>query len=130
MLHVSNTTLGHNGHTIIAGGDGSLDLTEKPGAVGLLTPGPREKVLLPESSSSADYLTVSVLPPCAIACINTCAHVKNSQTRAAVPLIEHTQNAAHTGRSGYMALLLRLLCLITQVRRPEFPARDNEVLMG
>ena len=34
VLHVSNTPLGHNGHTTIAGWDGSLDLTDKPGAVG------------------------------------------------------------------------------------------------
>ena len=36
------------------------------------------------------------------------------------------ENTAHTDRDGYIALLLRLLCL-TQVRRPEFPARDKEV---
>ena len=49
--------------------------TEKPGAV--LT---RVRVpgnFLPKSTFSADSLTVSVHPRCAIACINICAHVKN-----------------------------------------------------
>ena len=32
---------------------------------------------LPEPASSADSLMVSAQPPCAIACINICAHVKN-----------------------------------------------------
>ena len=30
-----------------------------------------------QSTSSADSLTVSVQPPCAVACISICAHVKN-----------------------------------------------------
>ena len=34
-------------------------------------------MFLPESASSADSLTVSLQPPCAIACTNVCAHVKN-----------------------------------------------------
>ena len=36
------------------------------------------------------------------------------------------ENTAHTNRNGYHSCL-RLLCL-TQVRRPEFPESDNEVL--
>ena len=47
---------------------------------------------LPESAFSADSLTVSVQPPCAIACINICAHVKKKEKKkalAAIPLFGH-----------------------------------------
>ena len=37
----------------------------------------RHGIFLPESTSGADSLPVSVQPPCAIACINICADVKN-----------------------------------------------------
>ena len=37
----------------------------------------RRRIFLPGSASSADCLAVSVRPPCAIACINICGHVKN-----------------------------------------------------
>ena len=37
----------------------------------------RQGIFLPESTFSADFLTVSVHPPCAIACIYICAHVKD-----------------------------------------------------
>ena len=50
--------------------------TEKPGAI--LT-----RVRVQGSaryfSPSADSLTVSVQPPCAMACINSCVHVKNPE---------------------------------------------------
>ena len=38
-------------------------------------------LFLPESAFNADYLTVSVQPPCAIACINNCVHLKNPKHR-------------------------------------------------
>ena len=37
----------------------------------------REGTFLPESTSSADSVTVSVQPSCTIACINICVHIKN-----------------------------------------------------
>ena len=37
----------------------------------------RHGLFVPESASSADSLTVSVQPPCAIARINMCVNVKN-----------------------------------------------------
>ena len=36
-----------------------------------------KEFFLPASTSSADSLTVSIQPPCAIACINICEHTKN-----------------------------------------------------
>ena len=39
----------------------------------------KQRIILEKSLFSLDSLTVSVLPPCAIACINTCVHVKNSK---------------------------------------------------
>ena len=51
--------------------------TEEPGAI--LRPPVRQGMFLPESAFSADSLTVSVQPPCAIACINICVHVKNPE---------------------------------------------------
>ena len=52
--------------------------TEKPGAIQTgSSPRCGEGLVLPESTSSADSLTVSVQPPCEIACINICVHVKN-----------------------------------------------------
>ena len=54
--------------------------TEKPGAILTRVPVPDSaKDFLPETTSSADSLTVSVQPPCAMTCINICAHVKNPQ---------------------------------------------------
>ena len=63
--------------------------------------------------------------PCAIACVNICAHVKKSQTLAAIPLFGHTKIPSTLIRR--VALLLWLLCP-TRVRRLEFPAKDNEPL--
>ena len=79
-----------------------------------------------EFASSADSLTVSVQPPCAMACLNICAHVNDPK---------HWQQYYHcsetlkyyTNSLEWVALLVRLLFL-TQVRPPEFSARDKEVL--
>ena len=49
----------------------------------------RQGIFLPKSTFSADSLTVSVQPPCAVVCINICAHVKKSQTLTAIPLLGH-----------------------------------------
>ena len=44
-----------------------------------------------QSTFSADPITVSVQPPCAIACINSCAHVKNPKHRQPLPLLVYTK---------------------------------------
>ena len=46
----------------------------------------RQGIFLPGSTSSA----VSVQPPCAIACTNICAHVKNPK-HTAIQLFEHAK---------------------------------------
>ena len=57
---------------------------------------------------SSDYLTVSVLPPCAIACINTCAHVKNSKYWQLCTIV-WTQKSCTLWWREWVALLMRLL---------------------
>ena len=47
-------------------------------------------IFLPVSTFSADTLSVSVQPPCAVACISICAHVK-IPNMAAKPLFGHTE---------------------------------------
>ena len=53
--------------------------TENPDAILMQVriPGVAFFFSFPQSAFSADFLTVSVQSPCAIACINFCAHVKN-----------------------------------------------------
>ena len=52
--------------------------TQKPGAIRMLVWVPRcGKGFLSQGWLSVQTLAVSVQPPCAVACINTCAHVKN-----------------------------------------------------
>ena len=55
--------------------------------------------LLAQSNSSADSLTVSVQPPCAIACNNICAHVKNLKQLQPYRCLD-TGNTTHTDRNG------------------------------
>ena len=50
----------------------------------------RQGIFLPESTFSADCLTCVSTPPCAIACINICAHVKNSVVYVRVRWIKET----------------------------------------
>ena len=50
-------------------------------------------------------------PPCALVCINICAHVTNAK---------HWQ-PHHCLDTG--------CCSVTQVRRPDFPTKDNEVCL-
>ena len=66
---------------------------EKPGAIltRVWVSGAAKDFFLPESTSSADSLTVSVQPPCAIECINICVHVKNPKHLAAITLFGHTK---------------------------------------
>ena len=59
-----------------------------PGAARDFSPGVN---FPPELTSSADSLTVSAQPPCAVACINTLCARYNSHTLAATPLFGHTE---------------------------------------
>ena len=79
----------------------------------------RQGTFLPESTFSADSLTVSVQPPCAIACINSCAHA-GSHT-----IVWTHENTTHIDRKGQRCSCGYCMCL-TQVRRPEFLARDTK----
>ena len=53
---------------------------------------------------SMQALAVSVQPPCAIACINICAHVKNPRTGSHTRVWTH-ENTACTVRNGSAALV-------------------------
>ena len=53
-------------------------------------PGAARDFFLPESTLSADSLTVSIQPQCAVTCINVHAHIKN-QTLATTLLFRHTK---------------------------------------
>ena len=70
------------------------------------------KLFFSQSTSSADSLTVSVQPPCTIACIDICMHFSHT-------IVWTRENIAHKGQ--WAALLLQLLCLTQRVWRPEFP---------
>ena len=54
--------------------------------------------VLPESKISADSLNVFAWPLCAVACINSFAHVKNPKHWQ--PYHWTQGNTAHTGRNG------------------------------
>ena len=56
----------------------------------------RQGIFLPESTCSADSLTVSVHPPYAIACINICAHVKNPVVHVRFRRIMETHQKKNT----------------------------------
>ena len=66
----------------------------------------RRGTFLSESTSCADCLTVSVQPPCAIACINICAQVINFQALTAIRLFEHTETLIEMGSAALAAAVL------------------------
>ena len=85
----------------------------------------RQGIFLPESTSGADSLTVSAEPPCAITCINICAHVNFF-------FLPNTGNHTIVWTHSligmkWVALLLRLLYFI-HLSRPEFRTWDKELL--
>ena len=80
---------------------------------------------LPESTFSADSLTVSVQPPCEIACIDMCPRVKTPKDWQPYRGLDTRKYCTHL--EEWVALLLRLLCL-TRAKPHEFLARDNEAL--
>ena len=53
------------------------------------------QVFLPESTFSANSLTCVHTPPCAIACINICAHVKDPIVRVRVQWIMDKLQSQH-----------------------------------
>ena len=59
----------------------------------------RQGLFLPVSAFSADSLTVPVHPPCAIACIYICAHVKDPVVHVGVRCIMETRK--HLGSVDY-----------------------------
>ena len=62
----------------------------------------RQEMFLPQSTSSADSLTVPVQPPCAIARITICAHFKNPkhwQPCIYIPDVLTHEDTANTGRN-------------------------------
>ena len=76
---------------------------------------------LPESTFSADSLTVSRTPPCATACINICAHIKDLVVHVRVWWIMETlKHPACT--VGWVA---QLCCSwLSLEKQPEFPTGE------
>ena len=74
--------------------------TEKPGAILTRFQVPvRQIIFLPESASSADSLTVSVHPPCAIACITSVCTLTIPNAGSCTVVWTH-KNTTHTDRNG------------------------------
>ena len=83
----------------------------------------RQRIFLLESTFSADSLTVSVQPP-----YNICADVKNPKRwQQYIPLFGHTKMLHELVGMGRYRCSCGC-CSLTRVRRPEFPARDTQVL--
>ena len=78
---------------------GAVHLVERRGEKLLFF---KQRIILEKSPFREDSLdlTVSVQPPCAIACINTCAHVKNSKYWQLYTIVWTHKNAALSGRNG------------------------------
>ena len=84
-------------------------------------------LFLPESTFSADSLTVSVQSPCAIAGINIGARVKNPDTGSHVctPLVGHTKILHTLLGIGGAALAAAVAIIDLGEADPKFPARDQ-----
>ena len=67
-----------------------------------------------ESTFNADSLMVSMQPPCAIACINSCVHIKNPKHWQSYHCLNAWKFRTHC--KEWVLLLLQLL------RNPNFPA--------
>ena len=74
-----------------------------------------------QSQLPGHSLTVFTQPPCAIACINICAHIKNPIHWQPYHYLDTWKYCTH--QQEWVALVLQLLRL-TQVRWPKFPASD------
>ena len=77
----------------------------------------QQGIFLPESTFSADSLTVFVQPLCAIAWLNICVCVKNPQTLAAIPLFGHMEIQHTLIGTGSAALVAAAPCSgkVTQI---------------
>ena len=74
--------------------------TEKPVAILTRVQVPvRQIIFLPESASSADSLTVSVQPPCAVACI-TSVRTLTLPNAGSCTVVWTQENTTHTDRNG------------------------------
>ena len=85
--------------------DNYLILVERPtvksGAVNARSTSPAWRgIFLPESTFSADSLTVSVQPLSAIACLDTCAHVQNPKHWQPYTIVWTHENIVHTRGNG------------------------------
>ena len=113
----------------VKGRDSSVGLPiEKPGATLTWVWVPRGHFSL--SQFPVQTLLVSVQPPCAIACINSCAHVKHPKHWQPYDMAYHCLGTWRccTHQEEQVVLFSWLLCP-TKVRQPKFPTRDSEVLI-
>ena len=100
--------------------------TENPGTTltQVWIPG-GERDFSPRVNCQCRLFTVSVQPPCAIACVNVCTYVKYPKHWQSYHCLDARKYGTHW--QEWVALVLWLLCL-TQVRWPKLPIKDNEVL--
>ena len=79
----------------------------------------RQEIFLPESTFSEDFLTYVRTPPCAIACINICAHVKDPVVHGRVRWIVKTlKTPSKHSRLGSATLSL---LAFPEESNPNFP---------
>ena len=84
----------------------------------------RQGIFLPESTFSADSLTCVRTPPCAIACINICAHVRDPVVYARVRWIWET--LTHPACTlGWVARLCRSWLSLGK-SNPNFPWEKSQ----
>ena len=60
----------------------------------------REVIFLPELTSSADCIMVSIQLLCAITCINICVHVTNPKQWHGTAIVWTHENTTHIDRNG------------------------------
>ena len=83
------------------------------------------------SASSADSLVrclYTVQSLCAVACINICAHIKNNTGTHIIVLMHENTMYTLIGFLGISSTAHVWLLCFTEIRRPQFPARDKKVL--
>ena len=80
-----------------------------------------EGIFLPGSPFSAKSLMVFMQSPCAITCVNICMHIKN-------PKHWHPHHVLHAWKYCHAWVGMGSTVLVTAVRQPKFPSRDNEIV--
>ena len=86
----------------------------------------RQGIFLLESTFSPDSLAVFTQPPCAIACIIICVNVKNLKHWQLHYCLDTRKFDILIGMGS--TVLAGCCTSLIEVRPPEFPARDKEVL--